>query len=97
MGLGYTFSALLFNQNTNTLGIITINKKFKEIVVTFRGTYNVPNVVADVTLTEASPSGGGSGSGSKSKNPLKKLGNKIKNAIKGKGKSSSSSSSTIKV
>ncbi len=91
MGLGYTFSALLFNQNTDTLGIITINKKFKEIVVTFRGTYNVKNALADLDFTEASLNEGGGGTKPKIKKSLKKRGNKIKKAVKGKGKS------TIKV
>ncbi|OXA42036.1 Lipase [Folsomia candida] len=46
--LGYDFHAQVYNKLANTLAFIAVNKKLKEIVVTFRGTLNMANVVIDL-------------------------------------------------
>jgi len=51
------FVTLIQDNLYNTLAIITINDARKEIVVTFRGSLNVPNVVEDVLLVPGDPAG----------------------------------------
>lgn len=45
--LGYTYSSTFVNASTKTFGFIAVNSAAKEIVVAFRGTYNVHNVFHD--------------------------------------------------
>ncbi|XP_037039210.1 lipase-like [Bradysia coprophila] len=46
---------VLNNNVHNTLALVTLSKKRQEIVVAFRGTWNVWNVVLDVLLIAATP------------------------------------------
>ncbi|OXA42068.1 lipase [Folsomia candida] len=45
---GYDFDALIVNKEANTLAFIAVNKKLKEIVVSYRGTLNMQNLVQDI-------------------------------------------------
>ncbi|OXA39301.1 Lipase [Folsomia candida] len=46
--LGYDFHAQVYNKAASTLALIAVNKSLKEVVVTFRGTLNMANVVIDL-------------------------------------------------
>ncbi|OXA42130.1 Lipase [Folsomia candida] len=68
---GYEFDSQIVNKEANTLAFIAVNKELKEIVVSYRGTLNVANVVHDIHPSVVSIEAGSSAleRGKKSKGP----------------------------